>query len=340
VLFLALLTACGATRPSQRAPELVAIDIFGTEQITIEQLHATHGKELRDLGEALMREDPGLQGDAILHELEKMGDFALIAPALVGYYEPAGMKYYLTVDFVDRVDAARRMPFAPKPTGTYPDPDGLLGDWKTYESKVLELTQSRRMSAFRVECPAFHCLGDHTNVAVKDLATKFVARVPARFEELCAILRDDHEYNHRAAAAYLLAYSKDGPALVKVMLSAFRDSNQLVRNNAMRVISDIAFYHPELVIPLDPVLEALDYPMTTDRNKAAAILDGLLMQPGAAEQRRSVAIRAGSTLLAMLRLRQPNNHNFAHRILKKISGQGFGDRDYASWEKWLRTIAR
>ena len=43
-----------------------------------------------------------------------------------------------------------------------------------------------------------------------------------------------------------------------------------------------------------------------------------------------------ATLLAMLRLQQPNNHDFAYLILKAISGQSYGERDYSAWEAWLR----
>jgi hypothetical protein len=32
---------------------------------------------------------------------------------------------------------------------------------------------------------------------------------------------------------------------------------------------------------------------------------------------------------------QPNNHDFAYSILKAISGHGYGERDYAVWEKWF-----
>ena len=39
----------------------------------------------------------------------------------------------------------------------------------------------------------------------------------------------------------------------------------------------------------------------------------------------------------MLRLGQPNNHDYAYRILKAISGQQFGERDYQAWETWLGT---
>jgi hypothetical protein len=105
----------------------------------------------------------------------------------------------------------------------------------------------------------------------------------------------------------------------------------------MRVISDIVFYHPEIEVAVAPVLEALDFPATSDRNKAAAILAGLLERPGAERLHHLVVARAGATLLAMLRLQQPNNHRFAHRILRAISGRNFGARDYAAWESWLES---
>jgi hypothetical protein len=326
-------------RPAQPVPELVAIDIYGTRQITREQVFAKYGQELRSLGAAWTSEDTS-QIEAILAKLAAPGDFADVSPSLVGYYEPGGMKYYLTLDFVDRVDAARRMPFLPQPTGTCPDPAGLLADWSAYESKVVDLMGSKQMGSTRVECPAFHCLGDDTNPQVKRLADEFVARVPDHVAELAKILSDDHDGAHRAAAAFLLAYSKDGPALVELMVRAFRDSNAVVRNNAMRVVSDIAFYHAEIDVPLDPVIAALDYPATSDRNKAAAILDGLVERPGAVVNAPMIATRAGGTLLAMLRLEQPNNHNFAYRILKAISGQSFGERDYPAWEAWVQATAR
>jgi hypothetical protein len=38
--------------------------------------------------------------------------------------------------------------------------------------------------------------------------------------------------------------------------------------------------------------------------------------------------------LKLLRLEQPNNHDPAYQILTKVSGEAFGDRDYAAWERW------
>lgn len=313
-------------------PELVAIDMFGTRQITLEHLLATHGTELRAFGEALMKGDTSVDTEALLDKLYGLGDFADVTPALVGIDDSGDMKYYLTIDFVDRADAVRRMPFLPIPTGSYPDPEGLIADWRTYEAIALAHPSRRRN-----DCPAFHCIGDDTHADLKNFVARFAARVPAHVEELATILRDDKDGRHRAAAAYLLAYSKDGPALVKLLLPAFRDGEALVRNNVMRVVADIALYHPNVDVPVERVLEALNYPATSDRNKAAAILNGLLLRPDGAHSHRVIAEHAGATLLAMLRLRQPNNHDYAYRILKAISGQQFGERDYQAWETWLGT---
>ncbi|HLL21047.1 MAG TPA: hypothetical protein VK427_02900, partial [Kofleriaceae bacterium] len=297
-------------------PAQVVIDMFGTEQITLEHLLAVHGAELRTFAEALMRGDHAIDTEALLDKLYALGKFADVTPALVPMNESGVTTYYLTIDFVDHDDAPARMPFLPEPSGTYRDPEGLLADWRRYELMALASPETRRAS-----CPAFHCLGGDRQPGAATLTAKFAARVPAHVEELATILRDDRRALHRAAAASLLAYAKDGPALVKRLVAAFRDGEAFVRNSAMRVVADIALYHHDVEVPVEPVLEALRYPATLDRNKAAAILDGLLSRPNGARLRRTVAVRAGATLLAMLRLQQPNNHRYAYRILKAISGQ-------------------
>ena len=352
LLTFALVTACASTparppapastpaAPAAAASELVAIDMFGTRQISREQLLAAREAELRAYFEAMIRDDPAFDIAALVAGLDKLGDFATVAPALIGYYEPGGMKYYLTVDFVDRADAARRMPFLPALTGAHVDPAGLIADWITYETRIFALMGAGEMSPQRVACPAFHCIGDGTHPQVKALADRFAAQVPAHVDALAAILRDDRDARRRAAAVYLLAYAADGPALVQQAVGAFRDRDSLVRNNAMRVVVDIAAFHPGLEVPLEPVLAALDYPTTADRNKASAILDGLLARPGAAARHPEVIARAGATLLAMLRLEQPNNHDFAYSILKALSDQSFGERDYAAWDAWLASARR
>lgn len=351
---LTLLIACGgrdhAPTPSTTAtriatgpeaePRLIAVDVYGSSRTINERLVAEHGAELRRFGEAIMRRDRAYDRDAALALVRAAGDFVSIEPALVGYYEADGLQYYFTIDVVERRDAARRMGFAPAPTGVHPDPDGLIADWQAFEAKITELTGKGEMSPARIDCAAFHCLGDHKHAAVAALAARFRERVPHQKEALAKILRDDRREDFRAAAAYLLGYMTDGRELVRRLVPALRDESSFVRNSVMRVLAEIAFHHPEVEVPLEPVLGVLDFPATTDRNKAAAILDGLLARPGAAHYHPQVIEGAGETLLAMLRLQQPNNHAFAYNILKKVSRRDFGERDYAAWEAWLRENRR
>ena len=52
-------------------------------------------------------------------------------------------------------------------------------------------------------------------------------------------------------------------------------------------------------------------------------------------EHRAAILARGRELLELLRLEQPNNHDFAWSILKKVSGQSFGERDVAAWQRWL-----
>jgi hypothetical protein len=168
-------------------------------------------------------------------------------------------------------------------------------------------------------------------------AERFAARVPARADALAAVLREDARPDHRADAAFLLAHLPDGAGVVELMLPAIRDPEARVRNNAMRVLAMIAAKDPTIAIPLPPILAALDYPTTTDRNKAAAILASLAkLEPN----RAAIRAGAGDLLVKMLALRQPNNHDFAHEILKDLAGRDLGEHDVAAWRAWLARPAR
>ena len=75
----------------------------------------------------------------------------------------------------------------------------------------------------------------------------------------------------------------------------------------------------------------MDYPESSDRNKAAWLLAGLAGRP----EYREAILSAAPVLLRLLRLEQPNNHLPAYGILQELSGKDFGERDYDSWEAWV-----
>jgi hypothetical protein len=333
-LFLTLLVACHTAKPPPPAPpdpSLERFDVFGSRQLSRDQVIARWGAPLAKMMAALEQGDQDgamAIGEQILVELRAAAALAHADFDVITYFQPRAT--YVTLDLVDEADRAARMTFLAAPTGQVPDPDGLLALWGEYEDAmwpVLEKTGGAGDPA----CPAWHCItfGDPT---LTPYAQAFEARVPAQEAALAQVLAEDADEVDRARAAFLLAHLDDGDRVVELELPAFRDPSPLVRNNAMRVLAIMADQHREIAIPLPPVLEAIRFPTTTDRNKAAAILAGLATRP---EHHDAIADGAGEVLVEMLGLRQPNNHDFAYQILKAISGQGLGERDLDAWRRWL-----
>lgn len=322
--------------PSGPAPVLQAIDVYGTDRIDVAAVKARWGDQLQRM---LATEDDGERkkleteiADAIRAEHPQLGWVKL---SVITYFQPEGQRSYLTIDAVEQADMASRFRFRPAPQGSVPDPAGLIAAWKEYEATFFGLLQRNEISPRRVDCPAFHCLGGYQHEKFKPFGDRFVTDVPANEAQLVRVLQEDRAAENRGAAAFLLAHIKDGKKLVALMLPMLDDAAPLARNNAMRVLADVARFHPELDIPLEPVLHALNGPTTTDRNKAVAIIAGLLDRPDGARRHREVIQKAGPMLVKLLALEQPNNHDFAYKILKQVSGKDLGERDIAAWQHWL-----
>ncbi len=304
------------------------MEVFDTDPETRAYVIARHAHALT----AALENGAADDASALVAEIRADGEYAYVEPALVTYFDTHTR--YLTIDIVDHRDEERRMPFRKRPTGSYPDPGGLLAAWEAYHTKMSELLSRGQLQPPPADCPSFQCLGDPRQPELRPLAAAFAA-VPDHGDELATILRDDARATVRANAAYLLAYLTDGNRVVADLVPALHDSSALVRNNALRVLAEIALHHPEIDVPIEPVIEALGFPSSSDRNKAAATLSRLLARPDGAKLHRRIARDAGSILLAMLQLAQPNNHDYAYKVLKAISGQSYGERDYAAWRMWL-----
>jgi len=313
---------------------LTAVDVFDTDPGSVEHVLARHGDALH----SLLRDSADAKVHAVTEAIRADGGYAYVEPSTITYYEPRGRISYLTIDIVDQRDVAQRMPFSPRPAGTCADPGGLIAAWQAYEATAFDLLKRGELAP-PADCPSFHCFGDPRQPALRARAAEMTAGVPAHVDELATILRDDSRQAYRGAAAYLLAYAPDGRTVVADLVPALHDASSLVRNNAMRVLAEIALHHPEVDVPVAPIIEALGYPAASDRNKAAATLYRMLGRPSGSSMYPRVVRDAGQILLAMLRLQQPNNHDFAYKILKLISGRGYGERDYAAWQTWLAQAA-
>lgn len=329
-----------AAAPAQKEKHFAAVDLFGTTRFMAEKLLEPLQQRFAEY-ERLTLAGQHEAAAPIQKELEaavkQAGTFAYVRFSVIRYFQK-GDPSFLTIDVVEPDDAERRMTFAKPPADAtaLPDPEGLLKKYGEYENKGFEVLGRHE----KIEDPAasrelFHCPFGFSHKELAPYKATLVDGARKHVDELATIVRKDREPQHRAYAIFLLGFTSDGARVVRELTPACRDESALVRNNAMRVFAEMAMHHPEVEIPLAPVLDMLDFPDTTDRNKASAVLASLVKKKELAPE---IKQRSGKTLIAMLRLKQPNNHDFAIQILNTLFGddrQPLAADDYEGWEAWL-----
>jgi HEAT repeat protein len=150
-------------------------------------------------------------------------------------------------------------------------------------------------------------------------------------DELYAVAANSADASERSMALFVLAHTNDAQRLAPVLGRAIYDPNGGVRNNAMRVLMFLAQSGADVDFPVRDLIAALDFPNTADRNKAGYTVAALAEQPKYRDTIRAEAVPAA---LRLLRLEKLNNHEPAYQILTRVSGESFGERDYAAWERW------
>ena len=310
------------------------LDLYRSSQITEAEVEQAFGTDIEkivhamDIGDMEAVEQPYT---AAVMGIRSMGEFAFANLGIITYFEEGENVVYVTVDVVDRADSVSRMGFDPRPTGNVEDPLGALAAWDEYMQKGFQLLQARELGSSADSCPVHHCLVGFEHPDVEGYKELFDRAAREHQTQLVRVLREEADASKRAAAAFVLAHMEDAGELVETLLLSVSDPSSSVRNNVLRVLAFIANGQDSIPIPVEPVLEALDYPSTSDRNKAAFVLAGLSGRP----EYREAILSAAPVLLRLLRLDQPNNHDPAYQILRKVSGEEFGERDYAAWEVWV-----
>ncbi|RYZ43943.1 MAG: hypothetical protein EOO71_01500 [Myxococcaceae bacterium] len=246
---------------------------------------------------------------------------------------PPTHTFRVTVDLVEPGDAWR-MRFAPAPTGTVEDPDGLIAAWRAYQQVYWELRREGAVSeSARGGCQALSCYGGFAHPQLAPLEGPFIEGVPRNTEALVRVLREDRDDAKRMTAAILLSYVRSREELVRHLLPFVHDPYEGVRNEVLRLLGTAQQGQTKVLLPLEPVLEALWFPLSTDRNKAAWALVRIVESEGAARRTRIVN-QAGDVLVEMAGMRQAIDREPARKVLALLAGRDLGE-DVGAWRDWV-----
>jgi hypothetical protein len=345
VLAASALLASAPSAHAQGASEplpVAGIDLYGTNAISPDAFREEFGSEIvrfiaqaEDVRLGRNADQAGLEAraeqlrGAIQAKLASLVPLARVDFGAMTDFGPPP-RIYVTIEVVEEADKVRRMPFREPPTGRFEDPGGLFALWDEFQQKVFTLAYAG--TSLKVnDCPVLHCIAPFDLPELEPYLERFNAGAREHEELLYTIAAQSGDASQRANALFLLAHTNDAERLLPVLGHAIYDPSGTVRNNAMRVMLFMAKARPELDYPVEDLIAALDFPSGADRNKAGYTLAAL-----AAQSRYRAAIRDGAVPIAlrMLRLLRPNNHDAAYEILKLVSGESYGDGDYAAWERW------
>ena len=322
------------------------VDLYGDESPLSKQILKKYAKQVADeevVFQAALRlprpdNDPSftpyfLKRMALAEKIKKEGDYLYVHFDTV--YYPDIRTDYTTIEVVKK-DQAQRMHYV-EPIGPeikYPVKDDLITQMSQFiklESQLM-LTNQLDLDPKHRLCPVYHCVTGFANPQLKPYLAIFNDGVVKQKKLILDTLNHDPNPVRRGAAAFLLGHLSNPHEIIERLLPLVNDSNEGVRNNVLRVIG--ATIQTAKITDMDagPFLQLLNSPSETDRNKSLWVLLTLSQSNKA---KPVIAQQGGEKLLELLRLIQPNNHDMAHIILKRVSGKEFGASDLRAWENWL-----
>lgn len=336
----AVLSLLGAPVWAQSSATLKGIDLYRSDRVTLEQVLAEVNPlvklyfNLRNSGSrGLSKRAETVKAD-IEGKVKALGGFAYASLYYGEYFTSAQHSAYITFDVVDAASAASRFNFKPAPKETIKDPNGLLALWKEYTELGNSLQMKGELVAEDPRCAGFSCFWGSETPELGAFEAKFISEAERSKGGLKEVLSKDSDPRKREAALYALSYLPDGQEVAGIMVESLGDPDELVRGAALQVLSDISVYHKEVLLDVDKVIPALDFPSSSDRSKALAVLVGMSTN---AIYRPAVLQKATPHLLRLLKLLQPSNHDLTYALLGMLSNEIYGRRDYDLWEKWVLT---
>ncbi len=329
-----LLILIGLTFVSDAFGQNYSLTAFGTEQIKSDQIQEKYTKDLDELFELYDADKDNYNAlkEKLEARLNSNGSYAYLN---IQYFKDYAGSISFIIDFVELADSAGRLNFKPSPIQQLQDPDSLVAKWQEYARISFALFKKGEIND--MECPVIHCTWSFNHPQLSPFLDYFTKYAPKYKNELSSLLLHSDSSQFRSAAAFLLAHSKMAvQELVDLEMAAINDPAGPVRNNSMRVIYYAVRADDQIYVDLDRIIEALDYPSFTDRNKALVILRSMpLNNLSKSQLSKSIPI-----LLEILEKKDAHNYRNAHTVIKKISREEHGIDELEKWQEWATRILK
>lgn len=325
--------------PQEMNVHIAGFDVYGGGSLNAVSLKQHFGAEIDQWFRLGLAADPSVLAleKRLADAIQKKYDLAFAQWSIVQHLEPSNLAIYVTLDVVEKKDAGVRLNFTAAPKVSLADPGGLIAQWEEYQKIAMGLVEIGEIQLDAVDCEALHCPFGHKHPKLQKYEKIFLDGAKKHAVALSEVVVKESRPESRASAAFLLAYSKDGKRVVDGLLGGVADPEDIVRNNVMRVLGDIAEYHSEFLIPIKPVAAALNFPRVSDRSKAINVVYFLAM--GSAQARQYLMENKLGTLVSLMGSIQPDHRLAAHAILRKLSGKNYAATDLQAWANWSKRIA-
>lgn len=307
------------------------VTVFGTDIISKEEVLKHCKDELRAL-KMLYDDDRDAYKTKkadLENKLLTLGDFTY---ANVRLFKSYTNDYDFIIDYVESKEAKTRLNYRTINTKHFDDPDGLIKKWQEYEDISYQLFKNGEIKDY--SCPVIHCLWSFNHPKLEPYLVAINKYAPKLKETLIKILNTSDSSDQRASAAFLLAHAKmSNEDLLQTLMPSIHDSESAVRNNSMRVIYYIARANPTINFNVSKIINALDFPSFTDRNKALVILRSITLDNLSKEDSKRLA----DILVEILEKKDAHNYRNAHTVIKKLSQKNYDVNDIDSWKKWAES---
>jgi hypothetical protein len=326
------------------------VDVYGATANESKKIIKKYGKAVADLEQELQEIFKSASGDKVNSKINNLAlkkktltekiknesNFLYVDFNTVFY--SGDKNQYTTIEII-RKNQRSRLKFISSMTqeNSFQPKDDLINQMIIFENIETKLMLNNQLDTKKIFCPVYHCTSGFQHPELKPYLEIFNQGAEKEKQLLIDTMNHDVNPQRRAAAAFLTAHLNDPQEIIHLLLSHVKDKDNGVRNNVIRVIASTMAKANIKTIDLKPFMVLLNSPVETDRNKALWIL---LVAADSPTARKILRQNVGPQLLSLLALKQPNNHELAYLILKKISGKDLGEYNVPGWQNWLVSLEK